>query len=218
MAFVNQAPVAVAKSEEEVKSFISERKTFKYDGPATLQLQGLDDAGLGFLLECLTSSNNNTLKGLRVRGRLGDRGAGLLAVFLTHNHSLQEVNLWKNKIGDEGARALANVLRSNSTLTLLNLRENEVGDEGAKVVVEAILNNPNSKLERVYLNGKQTVVLLRFGLCGAPPLRCRSLLPLSREQEPDLEWGESDPGSSSTVLQLNSQNGRIVFHLQFLLR
>ena len=76
--------------------------------------------------------------------------ARLWQIFYAHNAELQELNLCNNDIDDEGVDVLVRAL-TNSRLSVLDLSYNRITARGWQSLA-ALLENPNSNLEKLYLN------------------------------------------------------------------
>jgi len=64
-----------------------------------------------------------------------------MAAALTHNSSLETLDLRSNPIKREGVSAFAEALRSNTSLTYLYLNDNEAGDVPSLGIEEALSRN-----------------------------------------------------------------------------
>jgi hypothetical protein len=78
--------------------------------------------------------------------KVGDEGAGHLAVALRRNRTLEELGLGGNGITHVGAAAFVASLLLNETLKCLQLYCNPLGDDGVEVLAKAV---PRSGLRAV---------------------------------------------------------------------
>ena len=77
-------------------------------------------------------------------------GAVQLAMALTNNLWLTELNMGCNSIGEEGAKALANMLKENRTLKKLGLHGDNTLGEGVDVLISSL--QENKTLQRLVLS------------------------------------------------------------------
>lgn len=125
--------------------------------------------GAYHLADAFVKGNNTTLRSLNLSDNFIEaEGAEAFGVVLRFSHTLQELNLSRNKVGDDGiiliaqglrenkdsglkrldlswngikdqgAGLLADMLKDNSVLTYLNLRSNFICDEGIQKLAQAL--------------------------------------------------------------------------------
>ena len=78
-------------------------------------------------------------KRIVLRGNcLGERGAAILADYLSKTEDVEELSLEWNQIGSSGARLLSRALERNVSLTSLDLRNNNIRSDGAEELAKAL--------------------------------------------------------------------------------
>ena len=85
-------------------------------------------------------------KRIVLRGNcLGERGAAILADYLSKTEDVEELSLEWNQIGSSGARLLARALERNVSLVHLDLRNNNIKSDGAEELAKALEINKSLK-------------------------------------------------------------------------
>lgn len=89
---------------------------------------------------------NKPFKRIVLRGNcLGEKGAAILADYLSKTEDVEELSLEWNQIGSSGARHLARALERNVSLTSLDLRNNNIKSDGAEELAKALEINKSLK-------------------------------------------------------------------------
>ena len=99
--------------------------------------------------------NNNTLKSLDLSGNIKITSAGweqLFRYLQSPNCGLEEIDLNSNRFNDELIISLSNVLVNYNALKKLNLYNNHRVTEAGWQALSAVLQDPNSALERLNLD------------------------------------------------------------------
>lgn len=139
----------------------------------------LRDDGLIKIAQALDTANHINIKSCSCRqNRIGNKGVQALSFLFQKSPTLEEVDLSENSISSKGAAAILSAfhanpnpvlhtlnlsqneiwdmddgsfLRNNTTLKIFNLDGNFMHDEGAGQIANAIGENPNSKIEKLFL-------------------------------------------------------------------
>jgi len=83
-----------------------------------------------------------------------DGGVKTMAAALAANDNLNVLGLCSEGFGCLGAQAIATALQSNTRLTLLDIRGNDITPEGCKEIAYALLRNPGTRLQYLFMDTK----------------------------------------------------------------
>lgn len=176
---------------------------------AASQLQVLDLGGnkIGVngavAIATALSTAKTQLRELRLSGNdIGDVGAEAMAFVIATISTMRTLHLSNNHITAHGATSLATALESRGTkLKALHLDFNNIGIDGARAIARAIINRPNTTLEKLSL------VKCHIGPEGAAAvasaLSTFSAMPLLELYIPNNNIGSSGALAMAAALQRN---------------
>jgi Ran GTPase-activating protein (RanGAP) involved in mRNA processing and transport len=110
----------------------------------------LESAGINAISQALCTNSNLRVLSISNCGLTALAGAGVLAIALKHNSTIQRINLQGNDIGDEGFRMLWDAIRRpHPSIISLNVSNNQLTDASVSSMYST------EDLQELYLNGNQ---------------------------------------------------------------
>ncbi len=101
------------------------------------------EANLAFIVDYLI--DNQTITGLNLSfvdiGTENTFPMESIAEIITHNSTIQSINLERNNLTIEQMELLASAIENNTSLTSISLRSNSIGDEGIEILARGLINN-----------------------------------------------------------------------------